>query len=162
MSRVIIDRDELKGEVEVLRAQGKKIVFANGAFDLLHVGHVRFLEGAAREGDVLIVGVNTDESIRKYKGPDRPLQPLEERMEIVAALAAVSIVTAFGETTADEIIECIRPDVHAKGLDYTLDTLPEGPTLKRLGIRLACVGDEKSHSSTELIERAANAAANTI
>ncbi|MHC4445681.1 MAG: adenylyltransferase/cytidyltransferase family protein [Planctomycetota bacterium] len=158
MSRVIIDRDELKREVEVFRSQGKMIVFANGAFDLLHVGHVRFLKGAAREGDVLVVGLNTDESIRRYKGPDRPLQPLEDRMEIVAALGVVSIVTAFGETTADAIIECIGPDVHAKGMDYTLETLPEGPTLKRLGIRLACVGDEKSHSSTELIERAANAA----
>jgi rfaE bifunctional protein nucleotidyltransferase chain/domain len=161
MSRVILNRDELKREVEAVRTQGKTVVFANGAFDLLHVGHVRFLKGAATEGDVLVVGLNTDESIRKYKGPDRPLQPLEERMEIVAALEVVSMVTAFGETTADEILECIRPDVHAKGMDYTLDTLPEGPTLKRLGIRLACVGDEKSHSSTELIERAANAA-NTV
>jgi len=161
MSRVILDRDELKREVETLRSQGKTVVFANGAFDLLHPGHVRFLKAAAREGDLLVVGLNTDESIRRYKGPDRPVQPLEDRLEVVSALVPVNIATAFDEPTADAIIEWVRPDVHAKGLDYTLETLPEGPTLKRLGIRLACVGDEKNHSSTDLIARAANAANST-
>ncbi|UCD28738.1 MAG: adenylyltransferase/cytidyltransferase family protein [Planctomycetota bacterium] len=161
MSRVILDRDELKREVETLRAQGKTIVFANGAFDLLHPGHVRFLKAAAQEGDVLVVGLNTDESIRKYKGPDRPVQPLSDRLEVVSALIPVDIATAFDEPTADNIIDRIRPDVHAKGLDYTLETLPEGPTLERLGIRLACVGDEKNYSSTQLIERAADAAGST-
>jgi len=153
MSSIITDREELKREVARLRAEGRSIVFANGAFDLIHVGHVRYLEGAAAEADVLIVGVNTDESVRRYKGPGRPLQPLAERMEIVAAFRAVGLVTCFGETTCDAMLELIRPDVHAKGPDYTPENLPEYPTLKRLGIRLACVGDPKDHSSSALLDR---------
>ncbi|NLX13106.1 MAG: adenylyltransferase/cytidyltransferase family protein [Phycisphaerales bacterium] len=153
LSRIIFDRHELQRESAQLRAEGKQIVFANGAFDLLHVGHIRFLRGAAAEGDVLIVGVNTDESIRRYKGPDRPVQPLEERIELVGSLKPVTIITAFDEPTADAILEIVRPHVHAKGPDYTLDNLPEGPTLKRLGIRLATVGDPKNHSTSDLIAR---------
>ena len=153
MSRVILDHKELKREADALRAANKVIVFANGAFDVLHVGHVRYLIGAAAEGDALIVGVNSDESIRRYKDASRPLQPLAERMEIVAALWPVTIVTPFDEPTCDPMLELIRPHVHAKGPEYTPDNLPEYPTLQRLGIRLANVGDPKDHSSTELIER---------
>ena len=153
MAKVITDRDELKREVDGLRSQGKTVVFANGAFDIIHVGHVRYLHGAAAEGDVLIVGVNTDESIRKYKGKNRPLQPLAARMEIVASLNPVTIVTCFDEPTCDAILECIRPDAHAKGPEYTPDNLPEYATIKRLGIRLATVGGPKDNSSTELIGR---------
>ena len=153
MAQIITDRDELTKEAARLRAAGKSIVFANGAFDLIHVGHVRYLEGAAAEGDVLVVAVNSDESIRRYKGPDRPLQPLAERMEIVAAFRAVDLVTCFDEPTCDAMLELVRPDVHAKGPDYTPENLPEYPTLKRLGIRLARVGDPKDHSSTALLKR---------
>lgn len=155
MSRIIVDREELRREADRLRAAGKTIVFANGAFDILHVGHIRYLLGAAAEGDVLVVGVNSDASIQRYKDPSRPLQPLAERMEIVAAFRPVAIVTSFDEPTCDALLEIIRPAVHAKGPDYTPENLPEYPTLQRLGIRLANVGDPKSHSSTELIQRLA-------
>lgn len=154
MSRMIFDRDELRRAADEFRAAGKTIVFANGAFDVIHVGHIRFLMGAASEGDVLIVGVNSDESIRKYKGPDRPLQPLAERMEIISAFRPVTIVTCFDEPTCDALLEVIRPHVHARGPDYNAVNLPEYPTLKRLGIRMANVGDPKSHSTTDLLDRA--------
>lgn len=153
MSRIITDWNELRRVVDDYRASGRAIVFANGAFDVLHVGHVRFLEGAAAEGDVLVVGVNSDESIRRYKSPDRPLQPLAERMELVAAFRCVDLVACFNEPTCDAILETVRPDVHAKGPDYTPENLPEWPTLQKLGIRLANVGDPKEHSSTDLIQR---------
>jgi len=153
MSRVITDRDELRRAVDQLREAGQSIVLANGAFDIIHVGHVRYLLGAAAEGDALVVGVNSDESIRKYKGLDRPLQPLAERMEIVATFRPVTIVTGFDEPTCDALLELVRPAVHAKGPDYTPENLPEYPTLERLGIRLANVGDPKDHSSSELLAR---------
>lgn len=152
-ARIITDRAQLRQAVDALRAEGCSVVFANGAFDLIHVGHVRYLAGAAAEGDALVVGVNSDESIRRYKGPDRPLQPLAERMEMVAAFRAVRLVTCFDEPTCDEMLELLRPDVHAKGPDYTPDNLPEYPTLRRLGIRLARVGDPKDHSSTALLKQ---------
>jgi len=155
MSRIIVDRDTLEREVDKLRSAGKRIVFTNGAFDIIHVGHVRYLHGAAAEGDALIVGVNTDESIRQYKGKDRPLQPLAARMEIVVAFDPVTIVTCFGEPTCDALLEFIRPDVMAKGPEYTPDNLPEYATTQRLGIRLATVGGPKDNSSTELIGRLA-------
>ena len=153
MSIIITDRGELKREADAFRQSGRTIVFANGAFDILHVGHVRYLRGAAAEGDVLVVAVNSDESIRRYKGPTRPLQPLAERMEIVAAMSCVDIVTHFDDPTCDAMLELIRPNVHAKGPEYTPENLPEFPTLERLGIRLANVGDPKNHSSSELIQR---------
>ncbi len=153
MGRVIVDRRELSRAVAEVRAARRSIVFANGAFDLIHVGHVRYLRGAAGEADVLIVGVNSDEAIRRQKGANRPLQPLADRMEIVASFGCVSFVTAFAEAACDQLLELIRPDVHAKGPDYTPENLPEYPTLQRLGIRLAIVGDPKDHSSTELIGR---------
>ena len=153
MAKVIVDRNELEREVARLRSEGKSVIFCNGAFDVLHVGHVRYLRGAKAAGDVLIVGINTDESIRRYKGEGRPLQPLAARMEIVASLEAVDLVTCFDEPTADAMLECIRPDAHAKGPEYTPDNLPEYATIQRLGIRLATVGGPKDNSSTELIRR---------
>ena len=153
MAKVITDRKELKREVDRLRSEGKTIVFTNGAFDIIHVGHVRYLHGAAAEGDVLIVAVNTDESIHRYKSKDRPLQPLAARMEIVAAFRPVSIVTSFDEPTCEAVLEDIRPDVHAKGPEYGPHNLPEYGTIERLGIRLATVGGPKDNSSTELIRR---------
>ena len=153
MARIITDPAELAREVARLRAEGRSLVFANGAFDLIHVGHVRYLAGAAAEADVLIVGVNSDASIQRYKGPDRPFQPLAERMEIVAAFRAVGLVTCFDEPTCDHMLELIRPNVHAKGPDYTPENLPEYPTLRRLGIRLAAVGGPKDHSSSALRAR---------
>ena len=153
MSRIITDRAELRCVVEALHKAGKTIVFANGAFDVIHVGHVRYLQGAAAEGDVLVVAVNSDESVRRYKDPGRPLQPLADRMEIVAAFSCVGIVTCFDEPTCDAMLELVRPAVHAKGPDYTPQNLPEYPTLKRLGIRLANVGGPKNNSSSALIEK---------
>ena len=153
MSRIICDHDQLREQIARLRAEGRTIVLANGAFDILHVGHIRYLRGAAAEGDVLIVAVNTDESIKRYKDANRPLQPLDERLEILDAMACIDILTSFEEPTCDALLELIRPDVHAKGPEYTPDTLPEYPTLQRLGIRMATVGDPKTHSSTELIRR---------
>src|SRR5689334_23777623 len=153
MGQVIVDRDLLMLEVADLRTAGRKIVFANGAFDLIHVGHVRYLQGARAEGDALIVGVNSDESVRRSKGAGRPLQPLAERMELVAALEGVDLVTPFDEPTCDLLLELIHPDVHAKGPDYTPENLPESATLKKLGIRLAIVGDPKHHSSTHMINK---------
>jgi len=153
VSVIITDHSRLKREVDALRGSGKSIVFANGAFDVIHVGHVRYLQGAAAEGDVLVVAVNSDESVRRYKDPTRPLQPLAERMEIVAAFGCVDIVTCFDDPACDAMLELVRPNVHAKGPEYSPDNLPEFPTLQRLGIRLANVGDPKDHSSTELIRK---------
>ena len=153
MTRIIMDREQLSCWAAEQRAAGRRVVLANGAFDLLHVGHIRYLQGARAEGDVLLVAVNSDESIGRYKGPGLPLQPLAERMEIVAAIAGVDAVTWFDEPTCDAMLECVRPHVHAKGPEYTPENLPEWPTLQRLGIRLAAVGDPKDHSSTQLRAR---------
>lgn len=153
MSRIITDRGQLCAQIARLRAEGRTVVLANGAFDVLHVGHIRYLQGAAAEGDVLVVAVNTDESIKRYKDPSRPLQPLAERLEILEAIACIDILTPLDEPSCDALLELIHPDVHAKGPEYTPANLPEYPTLQRLGIRLATVGDPKTHSSTELIRR---------
>lgn len=150
---IIEDHHALREAIEAEKAAGRTIVFANGGFDLFHVGHVRYLHGAAQEGDVLLVPVNSDASIRHNKGPNRPHVPLAERMEIVAALRCVDYVTSFDTPTVDELIEMLRPDVHAKGPDWNMENLPERETLKRLGIRLATVGDPKNHSTTELAQR---------
>ncbi len=153
MSLIITDYEELARVSAEQRAAGRKVVFTNGAFDIVHVGHVRCLQAAAEVGDFLIVGLNSDESIRRSKGPGRPAQPLIERMEIVAAFRGVDAVTWFDESTCDRMLEIVRPHCHAKGRDYTLETLPEGPTLKRLGIELVICGDEKNHSTTDVLHR---------
>jgi rfaE bifunctional protein nucleotidyltransferase chain/domain len=138
------------------RAAGQRVVFANGAFDLLHVGHVRYLEAARREGDLLVVGVNSDQSVRRVKGRGRPILPEAERAEIVAALEAVDLVVVFGEDSPADLIAALRPDVHAKGTDYRAETVPERNVVASYGGRVAIVGDPKNHATTDLIERIAN------
>jgi rfaE bifunctional protein nucleotidyltransferase chain/domain len=149
-------RAELASELGRLRAEKPlRIVLANGCFDLLHVGHVRYLEDARARGDVLVVALNTDASVLANKGVGRPLIPLAERTELVAALRAVDYVTSFEEATLEETLVCLRPDVHAKGSDYTADSVPEAALDRELGIEIAICGDAKNHSSTELLRRRA-------
>jgi D-glycero-beta-D-manno-heptose 1-phosphate adenylyltransferase len=149
----ILGRDELASRIAADRAAGLSIAFANGAFDVLHVGHIRYLEGARREADRLIVAVNSDASIRGLKGPSRPILPAVDRAELVAALRAVDYVVIFDEPTVTPLLELLRPDVHCKGTDYTLDTVPERETVKAYGGRIAIVGDPKDHSTTDLLSR---------
>ena len=153
-ARHVADRAELATLLAGERAAGRTIVLANGCFDLLHAGHVRYLQGAAAEGDVLVVALNTDESVRRNKGPGRPVQPQADRVEVIAAIGCVDYVTTFGEPTADAILRALRPDVHAKGTDWTADAVPEVATVREIGARVAIVGDPKTRSSTELMERA--------
>jgi rfaE bifunctional protein nucleotidyltransferase chain/domain len=133
------------------RAEGKRVVLANGCFDLLHVGHVRYLEGAKALGDVLVVALNSDASVRRLKGPGRPIMSESERAEIVAALAPVDQVVVFDEDTVDGVIAKLRPDIQAKGTDYTEDTVPERETVRAAGGRVAIAGDPKDHSTRDLI-----------
>ncbi|HEY3205155.1 MAG TPA: adenylyltransferase/cytidyltransferase family protein [Thermoanaerobaculia bacterium] len=135
------------------RAAGKAIVFANGAFDLLHVGHVRYLEGARRAGDWLVVGVNSDRSVARAKGPSRPILPEAERAEIVAALECVDAVVLFDGDSPTALIAVLRPDVHAKGTDYTVHSVPEREVVASCGGRTVIVGDPKEHATTEIIDR---------
>src|SRR4051794_36631889 len=142
----ILDRPALVSEVERLRGLGASIVLANGCFDLFHVGHVRYLHGAAELGEILIVAVNSDVQARRLKGDGRPVFPQNERAEILAALRCVDIVTIFDEPTVEELIRAIKPDVHAKGTDYTADSVPEREVVRECGGRVAIVGDPKDHS----------------
>jgi rfaE bifunctional protein nucleotidyltransferase chain/domain len=150
-SAPILDRDALVAAVDSERANGHTIVLANGCFDLLHVGHVRYLDGAKALGDVLVVGINSDAQAQTLKGEGRPFIPADERAEMIAALKVVDLVTIFNEPTVEELIRAIRPDVHAKGTDYTTDTVPERDIIRHVGGRVAVVGDPKNHSSTDLI-----------
>ena len=146
--------EEWAREVETFRrADRGAVVLANGVFDLFHVGHLRYLQGAAQEGDLLVVAVNSDASTRAYKGPDRPLIPEAERAEIVAGLGCIDGVLIFDEPNVRRVIEALQPDVHAKGTDYTVDTVPEADLVRRLGGRVAIVGDPKEHATTALLER---------
>jgi rfaE bifunctional protein nucleotidyltransferase chain/domain len=154
VAEVVLDRAALAKRLDAERARGRTIVLANGCFDLLHVGHVRYLEAARREGDVLVVAINSDESVRRNKGEGRPLVPETERAEVLAALRCVDYVTVFGETTADELIRTLRPNVHAKGTEWRADNVPELATVKSIGARVAICGDVKSHSSTDLAKKA--------
>ena len=147
----IVGRDELQMLTARARAGGSPIILTNGCFDVLHVGHIRYLEGAKALGGFLVVAVNSDEQARKLKGDGRPFQPEAERAEIVASLRYVDAVTIFYEPTVEEIVRTIRPDFHAKGTDYTEDNVPERETVIACGGRVAIVGDPKDHSSTELI-----------
>jgi rfaE bifunctional protein nucleotidyltransferase chain/domain len=149
----ILSRDEAVRRLADHRAKGRRIVLANGCFDILHVGHTRYLTGARAEGDLLVVAINSDESVKKLKGAGRPILPAEERAELVAALAAVGYVVLFSEPTVESLLETLRPDVHAKGTDYTVDTVPEREAANRLGIRIAIVGDAKNHSTRDLLAR---------
>ena len=148
-----MSRDELRRRVETWRAQGDKITLANGCFDLLHVGHVRYLHAAKELGGRLIVAINSDESVRKLKGDGRPLMPASERAEILAALADVDAVVVFSESDVRALVREIRPDVQAKGTDYTAETVPERDTVIECGGRVEIVGDPKDHSATALIRQ---------
>jgi len=136
-----------------LRAAGRRVVLANGCFDLLHVGHVRYLEAARRLGDVLFVGINADAAVARLKGPGRPLMPVTERVELVAALRFVDHVVVFEEDTAERLVEAIRPHVHAKGTDYTAGRVPEAAAVRAVGGEVAIVGDPKNHATRDVIAR---------
>jgi D-glycero-beta-D-manno-heptose 1-phosphate adenylyltransferase len=147
----IIPRAEVSALGAELRRQGRRIAFANGCFDLLHVGHVRYLAGARSEGDVLVVGVNSDAGVANLKGPGRPLLPSQARAELVAALESVDYVVIFDEPTVAGLLEELRPDVHCKGTDYTAETVPEREVMKRLGGEVRIVGDAKNHSTRDIL-----------
>jgi rfaE bifunctional protein nucleotidyltransferase chain/domain len=144
---------EVVEQRERWRAEGKTVALANGVFDLIHVGHVRYLEGAKELADCLVVAVNSDASTRAYKGPGRPHIPEGERAEMVAALACTDRVIVFDEPNVRNIIRALKPDVHVKGTDYTPDTIPEGDEVRAYGGRVAVAGDPKNHSTTELAQR---------
>jgi rfaE bifunctional protein nucleotidyltransferase chain/domain len=148
----IVTRAELVERARADRAAGLTLAFANGCFDLLHAGHVRYLQAAAAEADRLIVAVNDDEGAGK-KGPGRPILKASDRAELVAALRGVDYVTIFSEPTVTPLLEELRPDVHCKGTDYTVDTVPERETVRAYGGRIAIVGDPKDHSTRDLLAR---------
>jgi rfaE bifunctional protein nucleotidyltransferase chain/domain len=148
----IVSREQLRELLRQRRRAGAKLVLANGCFDTLHVGHVRYLEGARREGDILVVAVNSDSSVCHLKGPGRPILPESARAELVAAIRAVDYVVLFSEPNVETLLEFLRPDVHAKGTDYAAETVPERATAARLGIRVAIVGDPKDHSTRDFLD----------
>jgi rfaE bifunctional protein nucleotidyltransferase chain/domain len=148
----IVARNVLREKLAEHQRRGRSIVFANGCFDTLHVGHIRYLDGARREGDILVVGVNADSSVCHLKGPGRPILDENARAQLVAALRSVDYVLLFGEPNVEALLEELRPDVHAKGTDYSAETVPERAIAARLGIRVAIVGDPKDHSTREFLE----------
>ncbi|HWW51120.1 MAG TPA: adenylyltransferase/cytidyltransferase family protein [Verrucomicrobiae bacterium] len=149
----ILSREGLNDVVREHRRDGRRIVFGNGVFDLLHAGHIRYLEAARAQGDVLVVGINSDASTRKLKGEGRPILTERDRAALVAAVAAVDFVVIFDEIDAKSLLREIQPDVHAKGTDYSPESVPEGELAGRLGIRVAIVGDPKRHSTRDLLAR---------
>ena len=149
----LLPQDDLARRLDVHRARGERIVLANGCFDLLHVGHTRYLEAARREGDVLVVAVDSDASLRRLKGDGRPILPAGARAQLVAALRSVTYVIVFDEPDDDALLVALRPDVHAKGTDYTVSAVPERDTALQLGIRTVIVGDAKEHSTRDLLRR---------
>jgi D-glycero-beta-D-manno-heptose 1-phosphate adenylyltransferase len=148
----IYARESLGAALSALQRQGQKVVLANGCFDTLHVGHIRYLAGAKREGDVLVVAVNSDASVRQLKGPGRPILDEEARAQLVAALRDVDFVLIFSEPNVEALLRELRPDVHAKGTDYTAATVPERAVSEQLGIRVAIVGDPKHHSTRTFLD----------
>lgn len=149
----VVSEPELIEAVRQERAAGRTIAFANGCFDLLHVGHVRYLQGAAAEADRLVVAVNSDSSVRTLKGANRPILPEHDRAELVAALRGVSYVVEFSDPNVERLLLLLKPDVHCKGTDYTVDTVPERAVVLSYGGRTAIVGDPKQHNTRELIAR---------
>lgn len=150
--KTIKDRDELAKKIEELKKQGKRIVLTNGGFNLLHVGHIRSLVDAKRHGDILVVAVNSDTSLKKLKGNEYPIIPEDERIEILSALECVDFLTIFSESTVDNLLLKLKPHVHAKGTDYSKETILERETVLSYGGETAIVGDKKNHSSSNIIE----------
>ena len=144
------DIDELSRIIESLKADGKKIIFGNGCFDILHVGHIRYLKGAKELGDCLVIAVNSDSSVKKIKGEGNPLIPEDERLEIMSAIESVDYLTLFSEPNVESLLLRLKPHVHAKGTDYTKNSVPERDTVISFGGEIAIVGDPKNHSSTEI------------
>jgi rfaE bifunctional protein nucleotidyltransferase chain/domain len=151
----ILTIDQLVDEIGREREAGRTVALANGCFDVLHVGHVRYVQGAAAEADRLVVAVNDDDAVAALKGPGRPILPASDRAELVAALRGVDYVVTFGERTVERLLRLIKPDVHCKGTDYTIDSVPERSVVLEYGGRTAIVGDPKNHATRELIERIA-------
>jgi rfaE bifunctional protein nucleotidyltransferase chain/domain len=151
MTGRVLDLEGARGVAEAARTAGRLVVLANGCFDLLHVGHVRYLEDARALGDLLIVGVNSDAAVRRLKGPGRPLMPAGERAELLAALRAVDHVVVFDDDTADRLVALLRPAIHAKGTDYTPESVPERTAVSAVGGRVAIAGDAKGHSTRDVI-----------
>ena len=153
----VLSQTELMGRIAELKARGDRITFANGHFDMLHVGHLRYLEGARREGDILVVGLNDDASVRRLKGPGRPIMPAAERAELVAALAPVDFVVIFSGDSPAPLLAVLQPQVHCKGPDYgSPEGVPEYEVVRAYGGATALVGDPKDHSTTDLIARVRN------
>ena len=150
---MIIPREYIKEACETVRADGATIVFTNGCFDILHAGHVRYLTAAAAMGDFLVVGLNSDASVRRLKGETRPIVSEADRAEVLEALRAVDIVTIFDETTAEELVRLVKPDVYVKGGDYSIDTLPEAKIVQEAGGRVELIPFVEGHSTTNVIER---------
>ncbi len=153
MAEFIRDHSELKRAIDAERSKGKKIVFGNGCFDLLHVGHIRYLAGAKALGDILVVALNDDESVVGLGKRKRVVTPLDERAEIVSALCSVDYVTAFSEPTVENLLRLLKPDFHAKGTDYTPETVPEKDIVRGYGGEVVIVGDPKDHSTRDIIAR---------
>jgi len=150
---MILSREDLVTRIAAERKNGVRVVLANGCFDVLHVGHVRYLAGARALGDVLVVAVNSDAQVERLKGAGRPIMSAMERAELVDALSSVSYVTIFDEATVEELLLALKPDVHAKGTDYTEDTVPERDVVRSYGGRVAIVGDPKDHSTSAILAR---------
>jgi D-glycero-beta-D-manno-heptose 1-phosphate adenylyltransferase len=150
---IFTDAGKLAGILDGLRAGDRKVVLANGCFDIIHVGHVRYLEEAAENGDLLVVAINDDDSTRRLKGDGRPVMPAVERAEILSAMRFVDYVLIFPEDTVDGVLRKLRPDVHAKGTDYTVETVPEIETAREIGCITVITGDPKDRSSREIISR---------
>ena len=153
MNAPVLDEAQLVSAVEGERAAGKTIAFANGCFDVLHVGHVRYLQDAARVADVLVVAVNGDESVRTIKGEGRPVMPAAERAEIISAIRGVGFVTVFADSSPAHLLRTLRPDFQCKGTDYTAESVPEAELVRSYGGRVVIVGDPKDHSTTAVLEK---------
>lgn len=150
---MILREPELAEALERERAAGKTIAFANGCFDVLHVGHIRYLQDASRVADVLVVGVNGDESVRVLKGEGRPVMPQDERAEIIDSIRGVTYVTVFDEKSPARLLQTLKPDFQCKGTDYTADSVPEGEIVRAYGGKVVIVGDPKDHSTTAVLEK---------
>ena len=150
---MVLTESQLVDAVSRDRADGKSIAFANGCFDILHVGHVRYLQGAAAEADRLVVAVNDDGSVARLKGEGRPILPAADRAELVSSVRGVDYVVLFGDPNVERLLRLVRPDVHCKGTDYTIDSVPERAVVRELGARTAIVGDPKDHATRDLLTR---------